>query len=142
MSPLRPRHRLRAFAAVGIGASVLTLLAQPAAAAGPHITARPRTVMVNHSTRLVGTGFPAHTAITLQECGVTTWLVMQPVCSPGTVEVTTNAAGRFTTSFNVTLCPDASGPATRKSCYIGEPKPQGVDTIHLVGAVKITVTYP
>ena len=137
-----PGRSLWTLGKLGLAATVCVVLAQPAGASGPQITAKPRSVMVNQSTHLVGTGFPAHTAVTLQECGMPTWVVMQQVCSPGTVTVTTNAAGRFATPFVVKLCPDASGPATRKTCYIGEPKPQGIDTIHLVGAVKITVTYP
>ncbi len=31
---------------------------------------------------------------------------------------------------------------TEEKCCIGEPHPSGVDTIALVGAAKVTVTYP
>jgi hypothetical protein len=31
---------------------------------------------------------------------------------------------------------------TREKCFIGNPQPQGVDTITLVGAARIIVTYP
>ena len=31
---------------------------------------------------------------------------------------------------------------TEETCYIGEPHPRGIDTVALIGAAKITVTYP
>jgi len=30
---------------------------------------------------------------------------------------------------------------TEETCYIGEPQPNGIDTIGLLGAAKITATY-
>ena len=58
--------------------------------------------------------------------------------------MTTNASGGFKAAFTVTLCPDGvRGPEpTSEICYIGERKPSGVDTVKLVGAAKVTVTYP
>jgi hypothetical protein len=55
----------------------------------------------------------------------------------------TDARGRFVTFFFVELCPEgASGEiVTERTCYIGEPQPRE-DSTALVGAVRITVTYP
>jgi hypothetical protein len=59
--------------------------------------------------------------------------------------VMTGPRGHFSTSFTVALCPrevPPKPPVTRETCYIGEPQITGEDTIGLVGAAKITVTYP
>ena len=119
----------------------------PGGAATPVIVAHPRSVMVNSSTRLTGTGFPRSTTLVLQECSSTSWIVPQSPCdTANNVSVTTDSAGGFKTSFKVTLCPrgpqPGTPPPTSEKCYIGEPKPSGIDTIELVGAAKITVTYP
>ena len=113
----------------------------------PHIVARPDNVMVNSSIRLIGTGFPADTTIALRECASKGWIVPQNPCDTNNgVSVTTDALGGFKTSFKAELCPrgvqPGSRPVTSDTCYIGEPKPAGIDTIELVGAAKITVTYP
>jgi hypothetical protein len=111
----------------------------------PRIVDRPKSVMVNSSTTLTGTGFPPSTTIALQECGKTGWIAPQSPCaSSNGISVTTNAVGGFKTAFKVSLCPDGvrGREPTSEICYIGEPKPSGIDTITLLGAVKITVTYP
>jgi len=54
-------------------------------------------------------------------------------------------SGGFTTPLTVQLCPrklPPKPPVTRERCYIGEPQPSGIDTISLIGAAKIIVTYP
>jgi hypothetical protein len=43
------------------------------------------------------------------------------------------------------LCPrsnTAAKPVTKQTCYIGNSEPRGIDTMTLVGAARITVTYP
>src|SRR5262249_32961779 len=106
----------------------------------------PDSVMVNTTTKLVGTGWPANKTIRLQECSRTQWVVTQNPCdTSNAVKVTSDAQGRFVTRFTALLCPattatPAGDPA--ETCYIGHSKPNGVDTVKLVGAVKITVTYP
>ena len=61
------------------------------------------------------------------------------------ITVTTDALGGFTTPFKVQLCPRTTPPVppvTEETCYIGEPHPRGIDTVALIGAAKITVSYP
>ena len=133
-------------------AVALTVLLTPVAIAGAsaaavpaRIVARPRSVMVNSATRLSGTGFAPHATLALRECSSTNWIVPQSPCATGSETVTTDAAGSFKTTFKVSLCPRRTpppGPVTSETCYIGAPKPAGIDTIELVGAARITVTYP
>ena len=112
----------------------------------PHIVAKPDNVMVNTKVMLTGTGFKALTKLVIKECGSTNWVVTQHPCdSDNTISVVTDAHGRFVKVFKVELCPrskPASGPVTQETCYIGNPQPHGVDTISLVGAARVTVTYP
>jgi hypothetical protein len=112
----------------------------------PHIAAHPNNLMVNTYTRLTGTGFPPDTTITIEDCGQTAWIAVQNPCTTGnTITVLTDPAGGFVSGFKAELCPRTHigpGPVNRAVCYIGEPKPSGVDTINLVGAAKIIVTYP
>jgi hypothetical protein len=110
----------------------------------PHIVARPHNLMVNTYTTLTGTGLPADSRIIIAECGETSWIAPQNPCDANnTITVTTDPAGGFTSGFKAELCPDGKfGPGTRETCYIGEPKGTGVDTLQLVGAAKIIVTYP
>jgi hypothetical protein len=120
--------------------------AQTPVAAGPHIVARPDNVMVNATTTLTGRGFPPKTKVALAECGAASWIAPQDPCdTANTVTVTTNLAGGFSTPFKVQLCPRTAPPVppvTKETCYIGEPHPTGIDTIALLGASKVTVTYP
>jgi hypothetical protein len=113
----------------------------------PHIVARPNNVMVNTTVKLVGTGFPPRATLTIEECGQTTWIVGQqaPCDTNNTITVVTNRYGRFAGLFKVELCPRSQAttpPITQETCYVGNPQPRGIDTITLVGAAKITVTYP
>jgi hypothetical protein len=112
----------------------------------PHILARPRNVMVNGTAMLTGTGFPIDSLVHLQECGSAAWMVPQEPCDT-TNEITlmSGPSGRFATPFKAQLCPrkpPRKPPVTGETCYIGEPHLTGEDTIGLVGAAKITVTYP
>jgi hypothetical protein len=115
-----------------------------ATAATPRIVARPNNLMVNTKTTLTGTGFAARTKLSIAECPTTNWVVTEHPCVSGNkVSVTTDGHGRFIHTFKVELCGGkrGSGP-TSQICYIGYPHPQGIDTEHLDGAVKVTVTYP
>ena len=141
----------RRAALLGAGIAALLVVATPWAAsanavAGPRIVANPNNVMVNSAVSLHGTGFGADTVVQLTECSRTSWIVPQQFCSKGnTRSVRTNRRGAFVTSFTMNLCPQSkpsTGPVTQRTCYVGEIKPSGVDTVQLVGAAKITVTYP
>lgn len=142
---------------IGILAGVLLALvrvstAGAGASVGPEppiIVAHPDNVMVNSSTTLTGIGFPRDTTLALRECGATHWAVFVHACDTNNgVTVSTNDAGTFTASFKVELCPrlptttPPPPPVTSETCYIGVPRPSGVDTVTLIGAAKITVTYP
>jgi hypothetical protein len=110
----------------------------------PSITANPNNLMVNTNTMLTGRHFAPRVTLKLAECGRTSWIVPQHPCDTNnTVTVTTNATGGFMTPFKAELCPGGKrvGP-TAERCYIGVPKPSGVDTEALLAAVPITVTYP
>lgn len=116
-------------------------------ASTPRIVAKPNNVMVNTKIALTGTGFAARSKLTIMECSSRGWVVVaqHPCVSNNKISVLTDARGRFTRKFKVELCPrttTGSGPATRETCYIGNPHPEGIDTISLVGAVRVTVTYP
>lgn len=139
---------LRAVAVLcgGVALGVLPLAApgSASAATGPHIKAVPNSVMVNTDTHLIGAGWPAHDTITLTECSQKAWVVPQSPCdTDNTVTVTTNGHGRFSTPFKVETCPAPTvPPGFAERCYIGVPAASGVDTVTLVGAVRITVTGP
>ena len=109
----------------------------------PKIIARPHTLMVDATTKLKGSGFPPNTVIKLAECGRTFWLVPSSPCLEREQAVTTNRQGRFRTTFTAGLCPEGEPGKmpTERTCYIGEPV-AAEDTESLVGAVKITVSYP
>lgn len=110
----------------------------------PRIVAQPNNLMVNTKTTLTGTGFPANTRLTIAECSTTNWVVTaNPCVGTNKISVLTDGHGRFTRRFLVELCGGKRGPEpTSQICYIGNPHPQGVDTITLRGAARITVTYP
>jgi hypothetical protein len=112
----------------------------------PHIGVKPRSVMVNGTTMLSGRGFPANSLVHLQECTSAAWIVPQDPCDTANeITVMTGPTGRFSTSFTVQLCPrevPPKPPVTRERCYIGEPQLTGEDTMGLLGAAKLTVTYP
>jgi hypothetical protein len=116
-----------------------------AATHSPHIKAQPDNAMVNTSIALTGRMFRANSTFTIKECSMTAWIAPQDPCSTNNaVSVTTNNHGRFKASFKAEVC--AGGQRgqepTSVICYLGHPQPTGVDTIALVGATRITVTYP
>ncbi|HEY4916225.1 MAG TPA: hypothetical protein VIH92_04915 [Solirubrobacteraceae bacterium] len=120
-----------------------TAVSAQAQAKQPRVAARPHSLMVRTTATLKGSGFPANTVIQLGECGRTFWLDPSDPCIAGEETVTTDRKGRFRTTFQVGLCPEGeSGKMpTERTCYIGELV-DGEDTGSLVGAAKITVTYP
>jgi hypothetical protein len=124
---------------------LLPLAAAGASGSSPHIVAKPDNVMVNTTTLLYGRNFAPSTSLTVKECGAKNWIVPQNPCdSTNSVTVTTDKQGRFKSSFKVQTCPSGAStpPGFSEKCYIGVPKPNGVDTIALVGATGITVTGP
>jgi hypothetical protein len=138
-----------AFGVVLSAGAIMAGTANAVSATPPHIVAKPNNVMLNTTISLTGTGFPANAKLTIKECSRTSWVVVaqKPCDTNNTITVLTNKTGRFVHAFKVELCPRTStgtgtGPITRETCYIGNPKPKGVDTITLVGAAKVTVTYP
>jgi hypothetical protein len=110
------------------------------------IVAKPNNVMVNTKITLEGRGFPAKTRLKIAECSRTNWVVVaqKPCDTDNSISVLTNRNGRFSSPFTVELCPRSKSGhhVTEETCHIGNPEPQGVDTIALVGAARITVTYP
>jgi hypothetical protein len=127
-------------------ATTALLLAAPAGASegAPKIHAMPKRLMVNTTTTLKGKHFPANTTIRLLECGKTFWLAPSTPClEENATEVTTDAKGRFETSFTVGLCPEGEQIRTRteRLCYVGEVV-FGEDTGELVGPAKLKVSYP
>ena len=123
-------------------------MATPASAVSPRppkIKAHPDNLMVNTFTTLTGTNFAPNTTLRLAECSTTAWAVgaQSPCTTNNAVSVTTGASGEFTTKFQAEVCPGGKrvGP-TAVRCYIGVPKPSGIDTMALEAAVKIVVTYP
>ena len=145
---LRSVGRWVSVGAIGVAAVAVVGLASPSAWAAsltsPTITANPNNLMVNTDTVLTGRHFPPATTLRLAECGRTSWVVTQNPCNTDNmVTVTTSPAGTFRTKFKAELCPEAVrvGP-TAVRCYIGVPKPSGVDTVNLKAAVPIVVSYP
>jgi hypothetical protein len=135
-----------------VGGIALAALPQATTGAGvqqsptpPHIVAKPSNVMVLHPIKLVGTGFRPNSTLTIKECSRTTWVVNQNPCAPdNAVTVSTNHNGAFKGTMIAELCPQIGTrvPLPAERCYVGEPVPGGLDTIRLVGAAQITVTYP
>ena len=115
-----------------------------AGAATPHITAHPTHVMVNSRVSLEGTGFAPATTITLEECSAKEWIApLSPCLTSNQIRVHTNAKGVFKATMAAEICPAvAPGTVTQRKCYVGQPIPSGVDTINLVGAAKIVVSWP
>jgi hypothetical protein len=113
----------------------------------PRIVATPNNVMVNTQIALTGSGFQPRTRLRLAECSMTTWVIVaqHPCDSTNRISVRTDLHGRFTTPFMVQLCARSttgSDPITEETCYVGAREVQGLDTVTLVGAAQITVTYP
>jgi len=126
-------------------AAAALVAAAPAYGMGEaRVKATPHKLMVNTTTMLKGKHFPANTTVRLQECGKTQWLApSNPCLEEEPVEVTTDEKGRFETSFEVGLCPEAEKVKMRTEviCYIGEIV-FGEDTGELVGAARLKVSYP
>lgn len=127
-------------------AAALTAAA-PAYAAGegsPKVKAKPHRVMVNTTITLKGKHFAPNTTIQLLECGKTFWLAPSSPClEDNAKEVTTDAKGRFETTFKAGVCPEAEHTKhpTEVVCYVGEAV-FGEDTGELVGAATLKVSYP
>jgi hypothetical protein len=126
--------------ALSTGPGAVALAAPPAAA--PRIVAKPSSVMVNRMTKLTGTHFSASKSITIGECNATYWIVPSDPCSANSFTVTTNAKGAFKAAFTVQSCPGSPATGTSETYYIGEAMPEGIDTVRLLGAVTVTVTFP
>jgi hypothetical protein len=111
----------------------------------PTIKATPHSVMVNTDTMITGKNFTPGSSVQLTECSATTWVVPKNPCNTdNTVTVTANKKGAFKTSFKVELCPGGKRgkEPTSEICYIGVPKPSGIDTAGLSPYAKVIVTYP
>jgi len=109
--------------------------------------------MIDTTIKLRGKGFDPNTTLTLKECSVKTWsLPLDPCAQRNEVTVTTNARGRFHTAMTAALCPaitpvvgptPSTGPVgTQETCYIGAVHPSGIDTLELVGAVPVQISWP
>jgi hypothetical protein len=109
------------------------------------IAAKPSALVVNETTMLEGTDFPANERIVLRECpkmayGPDPMPAYKHPCDPTTKTVETDASGTFTVAFQVRSClPNEQQPKRATKCYVGEYI-KGVDTIMLIGAVKLTVS--
>ena len=127
-----------------LAGGVLGGQADAVSATPPHIVAKPNNLMVNTKTTLTGSGFPAKTRIVIEECSITNWVVTaNPCVRNNKISVLTDRHGRFTRQFRVELCGGRRGPEpTSQICYIGDPHPEGIDTMRLLGAARVTVTYP
>jgi hypothetical protein len=138
---------MRKLAAMIVASGAVVIALDPTAGAqpaSPKIVAKPDSVMVNTVTKLTGRYFPPNSKLTIEECSETNWIVPQNPCdTTNVIHVKTNASGTFVHKLTAEVCPGASAaPGFAEICYVGEPKPQGVDTIALVGAEQITVTGP
>jgi hypothetical protein len=126
------------FSLASAGASI------PTASGSPRIVAHPDSLKVGATTKLVGTHFKPGSSFRIEECSRTNWVVVQNVClTKNSMIVTTSASGRFTGSFTVRMCPKAkmiAAAGASRTCYIGEPTPQGIDVVSLLGAATLTVT--
>jgi hypothetical protein len=137
------RIRFRTAGALVAIAAVVPVAAAHAASGGK-LMAHPNSVMVNTDTTILGHGFPAHTMVSLTECGVAFWLAPNDPCNTENVTtVETTAKGNFKTPFQMQLCPEgkhAKQPTT-VICYVGV---RGFieDTEMLEPHVKVKVTYP
>jgi len=132
---------------VGAAAGVMAADESAAAPVVPRIVVTPNNVMVNTVVHLAGSGFAAKAKLSIMECGSKGWVVVaqHPCVADNTISVLTDSHGRFARKFRVKLCPrttTGSGPVTKETCYIGNPHPEGVDTMSLIGAARIIVTYP
>jgi hypothetical protein len=136
-------------ALASMGLALVTAAATPASAVSvlpPSITAKPDNVMVNTGTTLTGRNFTPGRTLHIVECSKTNWIVPKNPCDTNNaVKVTTNAKGGFKTKMKVEACPASDSETSgglSELCYVGVPKPSGIDTIALVPRTKIVVTFP
>jgi hypothetical protein len=131
-------------AVVGLAGAMATSQAAAVAPTPPHIVAKPNNLMINTKTTLTGSGFPAKARLMIEECSSTGWVVVaNPCVKTNKISVVTDRQGRFKAQFLIVLCGGKRGPEpTSQICYLGNPQPEGIDTITLLGAAKVTVTYP
>jgi hypothetical protein len=146
MKPPRfPSIAASAAVAGALGFAVLAIGAGPVAALSPlppTITVKPNNVMVNTYTTVTGRYFGPHQRITLAECSQTNWIVPQNPCDTNNGKtVTANSLGGFVTRMKVEACPRAVADLSEQ-CYIGVPKPSGIDTVALRPSAGIVVTFP
>jgi hypothetical protein len=127
-----------------LAAGVLSSEAAAVSATSPHIVAKPNNLMVNSNTTLTGSGFPAKTRFGISECSKTSWVVPQNPCvNANKIVVTTDSNGHFVHTFRVAVCGGKHGKiVTSQICYIGQPHPEGKDTVSLLGPAKVIVAYP
>jgi hypothetical protein len=143
---------MRSFSVVaGILAVVALGVAATASAkgSGPKIVLDPTSAMVNTTVKVRGKGFAPNASITLAECSKTAWSLPEAPCVDGNqVTVTTNANGKFHAKMTAKLCPvgptvvTPGTPVTQETCYIGQLTPTGIDTLALVGAAPIQISWP
>lgn len=134
---------LLSLAALAAGSPSAALGAHRGTHSRAHIIARPSSAMIYQTISLTGTGFARSSRVTLSECAGVDWIAPQDPCVSGNeTTVQTNGAGRFQTTFKVALCEGITVPPTQRVCHIGEVLPSGIDTLELVGAAKVIVSYP
>jgi hypothetical protein len=135
-----------AAAAGALGFVGLAIGAGPVAAISPvppTITVKPNNVMVNTITTVTGRNFLPHQTVTLAECSQKTWIVPQNPCDTNNDKtVAANSLGRFVTRMKVEACPRIVSAGISEQCYIGQPKPNGIDTIALQPNAGVVVTFP
>ncbi len=102
--------------------------------------------MVNKETTVIGRNFTPGMTVDLIECSATSWIVPNYPCnSDNSVTATANRKGAFKVKFKAEACTGSSptGPADLSElCYIGVPKPSGIDTVMLQPNTRIVVTFP
>jgi hypothetical protein len=132
-------------ASLATASLALTLAGGSAGASttSPRIVLKPSSQMVNQKVGVEGFGFPAHQTLKIEECAKTVWIVPQKApCVPGNgVTVITDTHGVFKAAMTAKLC-GGKRVFTSETCYVGWPQPRGVDTVQLIGAAKLVVTYP
>jgi hypothetical protein len=147
MRPSKLRCTSAAAAAAGaLGFVMLAIGAGPVAAISPvppTITVKPNNVMVNTTTTVTGRNFLPHQRVPLAECSQTAWIVPQNPCDTNNGKiVTANSLGGFVTRMKVEACPRIVPAGISEQCYIGQPKPTGLDTVALRPNAGIVVTFP
>ncbi len=138
------KTRFRAAGALAALFVIAPVAVAQATAGTEKLKAHPAEVMVNTDTTIAGSGFPAHTMVSLTECGALFWLAPKYPCITENAEtVETDAKGRFKRPFEAQLCPEGmrAHQPTTLICYVGVLQ-FGEDTGMLEPAAKVKVTYP